>query len=360
MISDHDVDAFLEHFGVKGMRWGVRKSPEQVGREREARAEKFDTRAMNMQTKIDKISARRFDPFKADKIAGLEVKKERALVDAQKKREGKLSTNQKRVAIGAGVAGGVLLAYGTYSTLSSGNARRLIGKGSDAVRGKQGLPWKVNQNLKDPNLDVDGIMSNVVSHVNPGYGKPGTKVNCRRATFAYEMRRRGYDVAATKTPTGRGQDISGMYNALNPNVNLVPPGIGGSAQRIIKESAARSRPKPFRNFVESGAGGGAVRFKQTLGSRPVKEQIVDHLFTQPNRARGELNVKWTGLPVGHSMAWEVVRGTPVVFDAQSGKSYKGQALLKFFEDHPIDLGGVTRLDNVPLNDDFLRRWVKNV
>lgn len=26
MVDDQDVDAFLEHFGIKGMRWGVRKA----------------------------------------------------------------------------------------------------------------------------------------------------------------------------------------------------------------------------------------------------------------------------------------------------------------------------------------------
>ena len=39
-------------------------------------------------------------------------------------------------------------------------------------------------------------------------------MNCRRCTFAYELSRRGYDVQATKTLIGTGQDANGMNQML--------------------------------------------------------------------------------------------------------------------------------------------------
>ncbi len=49
-------------------------------------------------------------------------------------------------------------------------------------------------------------------------------MNCRRCTFAYEMRRRGYDVAATRTTNGRGQTAVGVYNALNTEGDIAKVG----------------------------------------------------------------------------------------------------------------------------------------
>lgn len=49
----------------------------------------------------------------------------------------------------------------------------------------------------------------------PEYGNSlGSFMNCRRCTFAYELSRRGYDVQATKTLIGTGQDANGMNQML--------------------------------------------------------------------------------------------------------------------------------------------------
>ena len=133
--------------------------------------------------------------------------------------------------------------------MNSGNARRIGKNGKDFLLREKGIGYKLKPELRDPNLDVDGIMSKVVPAINPDYGKFGTKMNCRRATFAYEMRRRGYDVAATRTPTGRGQDISGQYNVLHPNVNLAPVGFTGIFTRLISE--LKSTDKPYTTAVQT-------------------------------------------------------------------------------------------------------------
>lgn len=39
-VIEEDVEDFLEHYGVKGMKWGVRRSPSQLGAARRARNEK--------------------------------------------------------------------------------------------------------------------------------------------------------------------------------------------------------------------------------------------------------------------------------------------------------------------------------
>lgn len=346
----NEVDELLlEHFGVKGMHWGIRKSPEEIAKRREAKAEKFVKKASSLQTEIDILRARRTAPLKNRRIRNLREEQDRALQNAERKRQGKLSYAQRRTAVGVGTASAILAAYGTYQTLNSGNARRLITKGKAFIKGQKSVDWKVNPSLADPNLDANGIMKKVVKHINPDYGKPGTKMNCRRATYAYEMRRRGYDVAATRTSNGRGQEISGTFNALNPGTNLVPPGPSGIFTRVINEN--RKSEKPFTEAIKEAA-------KSPWGKERVEpSQIYDALSRQPDGARGELGMKFFG-GGGHSMAWEKIKGQVVVFDNQTGKKY--ETPNDFFDFVPaLTDAGVTRLDNVPLNNDFLLRWLKD-
>lgn len=112
----------------------------------------------------------------------------------------------------AAVAGISVAAYVGYKAVDSGNMRRLLTKTAMA-RGESSV-FRKNADLAKSDMGADEITHSVVSRINPGYGKFGTKTNCRRCTFAYEMSRRGYDVAATKTHGGTGQHVYGFYKAV--------------------------------------------------------------------------------------------------------------------------------------------------
>jgi hypothetical protein len=86
------------------------------------------------------------------------------------------------------------------------------------------------------------------------------------------------------------------------------------------------------------------------------KSIFDTLAKEPNGSRGELGVMWN-MGGGHSMAYEVVKGTPVIFDGQTGKIYKTP--LEFMDMPAVKNAGFTRLDNVDLNVDYLMRWMTN-
>lgn len=61
---------------------------------------------------------------------------------------------------------------------------------------------------------------------------------------------------------------------------------------------------------------------------------------------------------GHSMAWEIVRGKPVIYDCQQMQMYDSAESF-ISKAGKIASSTFLRLDNVDLNMDFLMRWVKN-
>lgn len=363
-----DVTDFLEHYGVKGMRWGVRKeesNKKQISRQdkrqatREARAQKYVIKAETLQTKINEINkepASNWFNAQKTKIQTKNLSKERdsALRDAEAKRQGKLTRKQKAI-----VAGVVFVsAYATYKVANTGEFNRMAMKGKAFFEGQDSSSWKKAPKLASTDFDVSTIKFAVVDQINKDYGAPGTKVNCRRCTFAYEMRRRGYDVAATRTTTGSGQDRTGMYNALTPGAKLVRPGKVSIISRLVSESLKNTSGdiSSFTRHLDVMKPDGKTLISASSGGLKPTD-IFSALSTQPNGARGELGVSWK-IGGGHSMAWEIVKGKPVIFDAQTRRVYENpETLLKLTG--AMKEAGFTRLDNVPLNEDFLMRWVKN-
>lgn len=376
MTVETSEDFELFHYGVKGMKWGVRKDRTAAKADRaeaksvknEAKAQKYDKRAQEYQAAIDRISSK---PAKnwliqegIDKdIQELSKLRDRAINDASLKREGKMSSGEKKLAIGAAA----VATYAGYRVVrggvEGGDFHRLALKGKAFREGKETYEFKKDHKLSRPDLDIDDIEKLVVSKVNPEYGKIGTKMNCRRTTFAYEMRRRGYDVAATKTTNAKGQDAAGLYNTLNPWDKNVRRGVPGILARFTKESVTEKLSNgqastPFKDFLES-EGGGMGKNKIPAGvGLDNGASIFSALSEQPNGARGELGVQWS-MGGGHSVAWEVIKGKPVVIDNQDGSIYKTP------EDFNKKLGKVvtsasyTRLDNIELDDDFLLKWLKD-
>lgn len=359
----------LKHFGVKGQRWGIRKKQEvssEKQAKREAKAQKFVKKSADVQKRIDagKKSIVELDKqpntfstqtlVKNVKISQLK-QEQRTLKEAQEhldktaeaKRQGKLTPTQKKVLIGTAVVGGIIVASVVASKVNSGEFRQTANRGRELLTGKK-FKFLEAPELKG-NWNADQIEKLVVPDINPGYPTGiGTGMNCRRCTFAYELRRRGLDVAATRTPTASGQNPAGLFNALTTEVKDVSQRSGA---KMFENPDPRNPVSRHINYIARGSGG-LRKFKE-----PSPGEIFSRLAQEPERSRGELGVFWKG-GGGHSMAYEIINGQPHIFDTQTGKRYSDWPDLMDLPE--MATAGWTRLDNVPLDTNFLQRWVKNV
>lgn len=288
----------LVHVGVRGMHWGVRKREE-------------------ISSKTSSTTA---------------------------KKPSFVRQHKKEILIGAGVAAGILAAYGTYKLADSGQARQLLDR----------RPLKANA-LLGHKMSSDRILSEVVKPINPHFGDIGTKMNCRRATFAYEMRRRGLDVVSTNSIGGSGQTKGSLLRVLDPT-NKMSGGKVSSTMAYLNEGESG----PVHDFFKSGSLGRQSIGKGMLPHMEAREKsqwIFDQIAKHGEGARGELGVQWV-MGGHHSMAWENINGIPHVFDAQSGRAFDANTFTNVA--HGVSAAGMTRLDNIDLNTKFLRRWVRNV
>ena len=62
---------------------------------------------------------------------------------------------------------------------------------------------------------------------------------------------------------------------------------------------------------------------------------------------------------GHSIAYEVIKGKPVLFDTQSGKVFKDSTAFANHYKIKAKEASFTRFDDKPVNEAWIERWVKN-
>lgn len=370
-----DTDDFLAHYGVMGMKWGKHKAEDagggggkapkpvsaEVQAKRNEKAQKYLDRANSYQTQITQINAVDHNFFTRRQAAGqvkdLTKLRDQALADAERKKQGKLSTGQRNAIIGAAVVTALIAGTVVATNIQSGEFTRLANKGKSYVDGKGSVAqFAKNPKLARKDMNPDEVFESVVKHVNPGYGAPGTKVNCRRCTMAYEMRRRGYDVRSTRTTTGNGQSVIGLVNTLSPGEKIKPSGQSSVMARAAKEAIDG---KSTLMDLAKNMGKTKVDLPKDAGPIEHVKSIYDALAKEPNGSRGEIGVTWK-MGGAHSMAYEIFNGKPVIFDTQTGEKLDDVAKAIGHGLHKTKAVGFTRLDNVPLNEDFLARWVKNV
>lgn len=193
-------------------------------------------------------------------------------------------------------------------------------------------PWKKDVSLAKK-MSASDIYDNVVKPINADFGAKGTKMNCRRCTFAYEMRRRGYDVKATTTVFATGQTAKGLHAATSNDMKKSAQSLWGQTQISAPGLMAR--------------GTGQTR----------AESVFNALAKNPEGARGELGMSWR-MGGGHSMAWEIIDGKPIIFDTQNAMTYRSSQAFSLFA-HTINDAAYTRLDNAKLDEGFLRKWAQN-
>jgi hypothetical protein len=408
----------LRHHGIKGQKWGVRKKEDSpIGRDsanritlvspkpgaekpalsekKQRKVEKFQKRSDIMGTHISeiKLSNEAFqgtrNPAKLyaryannQAIKNLDRQQKRAVRDAEAVQKGKLTSNQKKAIVGAVAVSAILAGVVVYRGQQSGALNSTVLRGAAFLRGEK-VPFTTNPKLRG-HMSADELLKHVAKSVNPGYSTPGGKMNCRRCTYAYELRRRGFDVHATTSAGGWGQSESGVINAVtpgsrnfyrslsmsqtvvdqgksavaggdkrvNPLTKILLEGLNqprgeSQAEALVRIRANRKAGRPM------GTGAAEAVARKVGGS----QRVFEELAKQPNGSRGEVLFKFPHF--GHSMAYEIVDGKPHIFDSQKGTYHD---LVKTVEGKWGDFHGaeITRLDNANLDLNFLSRWATNV
>lgn len=138
----------------------------------------------------------------------------------------------------------------------------------------------INENFTK--IDGEHTIDEDLKNVNPNYDKKYSyRINCQRCSFAYELRRRGYNVEA------------------NPNENEYGRAYRWKEQMIFKEEKS---------------------FKNRLGARGVASKIIDEVKKSGDGSRWAVEVQWYRSSSGHLFIAENVGGEVKFFDAQTGKN----------------------------------------
>lgn len=398
----------LKHHGVKGQKWGVRNVDEPVGRDsggqitpspktevpvlserKQRRVEKFKKRADVMSTQISELKvsnealqgtrniAKLYDRHTNKQlIKSLEKDQKRAVQNAEAVQKGKLTSGQKKVILGVVGVSAILAVGVVYRGQQSGAFNSAALRGSAFLRGDK-TPFAVNDKLRG-HMSADELLNKVAKPVNPGYSKMGGKMNCRRSTYAYELRRRGFDVHATTSAVGWGQSESGVINALTPGSSnfyrarsvsqaVVSTGSSSVARgdkrtnpvtKILLDGLEKS-PEQIQAQIKANAdkyikSGGTANL---VGTQSSSKKVLEALGKQPNGSRGEVLFKFPTF--GHSMAYEIVNGVPHIFDSQKGTLYNASKMVETKWDG-FSAAEITRLDNANLDLNFLTRWANNI
>lgn len=319
MESEITYDDYLAHYGVKGMKWGVRK--EDSYNTKDSRAANKKTKSAKAETALNFAKATPLAmavPRTTPETLAIQFAMAKGLTYAQMPgMSAMFSMNPATVAIGAAVTA---VDSGLYRipTVAIKNAR------------KNG--FNRDESLSKKDMTINELKTKVAGGVNPDYPKLGTTNNCMRASYAYEMRRRGFDVKATKTMFATGQTSYYQKGAS---------GFKDSNKKIRSELNQQSKLITF-----------------FTGDKPSGSDVHRALSNEPDRSRGEFQVTWKGGRAGHSMAYEIINNKPVIFDTQTGDTYSTPKQLDKIMNN-VSRANYTRLDNKKLNPLMMIAWVQD-
>ena len=315
---------YLQHYGILGMRWGIRRFQDKSGRLTAAGKKRYDDDPSNG----------------APEKASSKTQKEVGDSFIEKKLGIKLSDRQKTaIKIGAGVAAAALVAYGGYRLYNSDVGKPLrdqvdqflnrFNEVYDRETFKQTgkLTEHAKKDLSTREYDSklrffkkarEYTPDEDLKAINEGMFRvtQGGSNNCGLCTTAYELRRRGYDVRANFAEQGRSvKTLSEFFKNAE----------------IQDDSALANRTK-----------------SEWMAA------IERRLLRQGDGARGNFGGQYA-MGGGHSIIYEVSKGKVIFRDGQTGETY--QSVRDAIGNFVPGKSNYFRMDNLEINNDTIHNAV---
>ena len=316
---------YLQHYGILGMRWGIRRFQDKSGRLTAAGKKRYDDDTSNgsPEKKSSKTSKEVGDSF-IEKKLGI-----------------KLSDRQKTaIKVGAGIAAAALVAYGGYRLYNSDvgkpvrdyveqflyrfnesyDRKTLQDTGKLTEHAKKDLSTRdYDSKLRFFKKAREYTPEEDLKAINEGMyyrAKKGAQNNCGLCTTAYELRRRGYDVRANFAEQGR---------------------------------SVKTLSEFFKNAD--------IQDDRALANRSKNEwmaAIERRLLRQGDGARGNFGGQYP-FGGGHSIIYEVSKGKVIFRDGQTGETY--QSVKDAIGLFSPGKSSYFRTDNLEINTDTIHNAV---
>ena len=264
----------LYHHGIKGQKWGVRRFQNPDGTRTAAGKQRYVKNQLNSnvtQSKSSKLKSVLNSKLSNSTVKGWDD----------------LSYADQELIIEAGASVALMAAWigGLYLKINHSMKK-------EQKENKEDNPFSDIKKTKPAKNKEDDMKK-----VNPDYGKvKGSTMNCVLCTTTYDMRRRGYDVTANFSNSGRD----------------------------IKRISEYYKDTTKKDWVRAKKG---------------EKNIMNAFDTMPDGSRGNICANVGDYASKHSMVWEKEGGKVTIRDCQTNTVYDANNLF-----HKRGSSGIVRTD----------------